>query len=93
MQFRLPARLRFTDGGNDHFRLRMLQVFPAQAGVIPLSVPNLNGNLCIPRASGGDPDQDDNNAELSRYSPICGDDLNLEKVGRLSNFVVLAYGE
>ena len=38
-------------------------------------------------------DQDDNNAELSRYSPICGDDLNLGKVGRLSNFVVLAYGE
>ena len=69
------------------------EVFPAQAGVIPGSGSGTGSGSSIPRASGGDPDQDDNNAELSRYSPICGDDLNLGKVGRLSNFVVLAYGE
>lgn len=69
------------------------EVFPAQAGVIPKQQNRSQNATSIPRASGGDPDQDDNNAELSRYSPICGDDLNLGKVGRLSNFVVLAYGE
>ena len=34
---------------------RFIQVFPAQAGVIPFDIAFLTNNNRIPRASGGDP--------------------------------------